>query len=69
MPQESPSSDTAVLWHQTEPDGCDTACLWRTTNGVLSSEGSYDQGVEHGLWREFHENGQPASEGSYHHGE
>nr|WP_243854249.1 hypothetical protein [Comamonas sp. JUb58] len=35
----------------------------------MSSEGSYDQGVEHGLWREFHENGQPASEGSYHYGE
>jgi hypothetical protein len=38
-------------------------------NGVVSSEGSYNDGKEHGLWRDFHENGQQASEGSYHEGE
>lgn len=38
-------------------------------NGVVGSEGSYNDGKEHGLWRDFHENGQQASEGSYHKGE
>ncbi len=38
-------------------------------NGVVSSEGSYNEGKEHGLWCDFHENGQQASEGSYHQGE
>lgn len=38
-------------------------------NGVVSSEGSYNEGKEHGLWRGFHENGQLASEGSYDQGE
>ncbi len=38
-------------------------------NGVLASEGLYQDGMEDGLWRDFHTNGQLAAEGSYSAGE
>jgi len=34
-------------------------------NGMVASEGYYENGLEIGVWRDFHENGQLASEGSY----
>lgn len=34
-------------------------------NGQLASEGTYDEGLELGQWREFHDNGQLAAEGRY----
>ncbi|GAA5172827.1 hypothetical protein [Viridibacterium curvum] len=37
-------------------------------NGVVSSEGHYDDGLEVGVWKSFHENGKVASEGSYRQG-
>ncbi|GFO57574.1 hypothetical protein GMSM_45810 [Geomonas sp. Red276] len=34
-------------------------------NGIVASEGNYENGLEPGVWRDFHENGQLASAGSY----
>jgi antitoxin component YwqK of YwqJK toxin-antitoxin module len=37
-------------------------------NGLLATEGMYENGAETGLWRDHHESGQLAAEGSYRHG-
>ena len=34
-------------------------------NGVLASEGEYDDGLENGPWKDYHENGRPAAEGRF----
>ena len=34
--------------------------------GRLKREGTYQDGVEHGLWKTYHRGSQLASEGSYH---
>ena len=37
-------------------------------DGTLASEGTYEHGVEHGLWRDYHTTGKLAAEGDYDHG-
>lgn len=34
-------------------------------DGVLASEGSYEDGLEQGPWKDFHDNGKVAAEGAY----
>ncbi|MCL4669626.1 toxin-antitoxin system YwqK family antitoxin [Burkholderia pseudomallei] len=34
----------------------------------MASEGVYEHGVEHGVWKDFHPNGQLAALGDYDHG-
>jgi antitoxin component YwqK of YwqJK toxin-antitoxin module len=37
-------------------------------NGLVASEGEYEDGLGEGLWRDYHENGHVAAEGEYRHG-
>ena len=37
-------------------------------NGVLASEGTYEQGVENGIWCDYHPNGTLAAQGNYENG-
>lgn len=38
-------------------------------NGIVSSEGYYEHGLEQGIWKDYHENGILASIGEYKNGE
>ena len=37
-------------------------------DGTIRSQGSYLNGAEGGVWRDFHVNGKPAAEGTYRNG-
>ena len=37
-------------------------------NGLLATEGIYENGTETGVWRDYHESGQLAAEGQYREG-